>query len=383
MIPAWKARRELLRVVEQLKTLPLRLKDPALRKRYDQTRWDQIQVRGSAAPVSEKYCVLLVYQPAELPPSLVVTCDFMAAKGYNVLVVANGGLRPAAAEALEGHVWRLLERPNFGYDFGGYRDAIHFLDRSGILPQLLILLNDSIWFPVSTKSRVVERLEGSALDVTGLLMHQPGRNDGPGKSGRRDRRAKSEFVESYLFALPRRTYSHPAFRRYWQDYPQTTLKSLTIKRGEIGFSKAMRAAGLSIGALSGRREFIAALEDRPTGFLEQTLRYAAYSDAEFDTEAQALKAMPKDLDWPARARSHVARVVRRRRFNASFVWASEQIFDTAFIKKHKGRLFQLSRVQFLKAVEAGDLDCDNEAALSELRQQLVREALPTASKVEA
>lgn len=105
---------------------------------------------------------------------------------------------------------------------------------------------------------------------------------------------------------------------------------------------------------------------RDASFLERTLIFAAYSDAGLQQERDALLAEPKRSDWHNRALMHIVRTVERRRFNASFFWATEQLFDTSFVKKNDGMLFRLSRAKYVQAVSTGDLQVDAAAALAEI-----------------
>lgn len=374
MIPAWKVRRELVRLVTQIRTLPRRAIEPALRWNHDRTRWARIRIEGTEPPQTDKICVLLVYQPSELPASILTTCSYLSDKGYSVLLVANGGLRPQDRALVAPLIWRLMERPNFGYDFGGYRDAIHHLMREGQSPRFLILMNDSIWFPMHTGQPVIERLEASEFDLTGLLLHVPARNEIEEGMRRRPRRRKlAEHIESYVTIVPRHVFLSEPFVAFWQGYKQTSSKTLTIKRGEIGFSKALSAAGMTIGALSRRSLFLEAILEKSDDFLARTIHYAAYSDAEFSREAKELSESRNDPDWRQRALKHISTVVARRRFNASFCWATEQIFATSFVKKHPDMLFQLNRMRFLEAVDNGDLECNNTAAIVEMRARAERD----------
>jgi hypothetical protein len=89
VIPGWKVKRELLRVVEQFGNAPRRLVEPLLRWNYDRTRWKHICLYGQAEIRFENFCVLLVYQPNEFAESLFETCDFMASKGLDSIFKCN------------------------------------------------------------------------------------------------------------------------------------------------------------------------------------------------------------------------------------------------------------------------------------------------------
>jgi hypothetical protein len=303
--------------------------------------------------------------------SVLETCDFLAAQGYSVLVVANGGLQPEAVEQLLLRTWRVLQRPNIGYDFGGFQDGMLFLAREAIVPDHLIILNDSIWFPMSSDAKVIVDLERSPHDVTGLMMHLPARNDAAGsRGGDKPRRRRTEHIESYLISVRHDIFVSPTFQGFWRTYVPSSAKHVTITRGEIGFSKAMAADGLKVGALSDRVRFSTLIASRPPEFIDLALRYAAYSDNDLQAERDQLLAKPRGEDWSAEARDHILRTVRRRRFNASFCWASEQLFGTSFVKKNDGMLFRRSRVKYLEALAAGDLTADRPAALAEIRRMV-------------
>ncbi|MES2334156.1 MAG: rhamnan synthesis F family protein [Pseudomonadota bacterium] len=382
MIPRWKLRREAKRIIEKVRELPRRLIEPVLRWNYDRTRWSRIEVNDAENASTEKICVLLVYQPNEFAKSLLETCRFMTAKGYAVLVVANGGLLAHDRATLQKAVWRVMERPNFGYDFGGYRDAIHFLMREEIDPCFLLLMNDSIWFPMNRQSSAIEQLEASKFDLTGLFLHVPSRNEFA-KEERRSllRRKLAPHIESYVTMIPRHTYGSEAFRSFWRNYPQTNSKTLTIRRGEIGFSKAIAAVGMRVGGLSRRSLFLSEIATRSNDFLTRTLQYAAYTDAAFASAGKSLLEAQSDPDWREKALIHIREVVERRRFNASFCWATEKIFDTSFVKKNPDRLFQLSRARFLQALDNGDLAADNISAIEEMRMRVKRDQVIIEIKV--
>lgn len=138
---------------------------------------------------------------------------------------------------------------------------------------------------------------------------------------------------------------------------------------------------MKVGALSRRRMFLAEIATQSDGFLEQTLRYAAYSDAVLAAEGAAVLAAPRDSAWREKALKHITNVVARRRFNASFCLATERIFETSFVKKHPDRLFQLARARFVEAIDNGELAADNELALIELRSRVAQDRVVLGQEV--
>ena len=148
MIPVWKLRREIGRFVTQIAALPALIYEPFQQKRQDAERESQTRLHEGAVPVGPKVCVFLVYQPGALPQSILLTCKWLRDRGYATLLVANGGLAPEALEAVTECVWKVMERPNYGYDFGGYRQGLLHVAAIGLKPERLVILNDSIWLPL-------------------------------------------------------------------------------------------------------------------------------------------------------------------------------------------------------------------------------------------
>ena len=143
----WKIRRELDRIKTQLQGWFGELVEPAQRKKHD--AWlAQFSPDLCLQPQTRRIAVFLLYQPAGITDSTLASCRFLSECGFSVLAVSNAPVSTLDRQRLAPLLWRFMERPNFGYDFGGYRDAIHWLWRQHIEFDQLLLVNDSIWFPV-------------------------------------------------------------------------------------------------------------------------------------------------------------------------------------------------------------------------------------------
>lgn len=368
MIPLWKLKRELRRLKDQLVNLPVRLYEPILQRRYEATRWDKVRVHDGLQPLGPKVGIFLLYQPGTLAKSVIEAATYLSAHGYCVLFVANDGVTADSRDALLSHCWKLLERPNYGYDFGGYRDGVAFLAKEAIVPEHLIIMNDSIWYPLVPDSNTIARLEAAPSDATGLLLHTRARHEKLNL-----RRPEGGHIESYVIHVGRDMWRSTAFTGFWESYPLSNSKQLTIKRGEIGISKALWEGDHEVDALSRRRDFLLGIATKDTAFLRKTLEYAAYSDRDLQNERDQLMAEDPTPEWHDRALTHIEKTVHRRRFNASFCYATEEIFATSFVKKNTGMLFKQMRQQFVRAVEAGDIKCSNPHILSEIQAMSGRE----------
>jgi hypothetical protein len=356
MIPVWKLRRELHRGYEHLWALAGLVYEPVLKWLHDRWRNRLDLPPDQGITPAGKVAIVLVYQPRGIAPSLVVTLRHLVAQGYAPLIVSNAPLSPASLATLAPVVWRIVERPNFGYDFGGYRDGILLLRRWGTRVERLIVMNDSIWMPLQPGSNLVARMEAATGDVIGGFKH-------PDTLRKRGGKRRAGFVESYLYLFNEPALNHPAMIRFWQGYRVSSNKLNAVYRGERGFSRRMDAAGLTVTGLFTPAGLLAALREKPVATLRLSLTYAAYTEDDLSSEcSDLLQRDPGAAGWREDALRHVEKTIARRRFNASFPYPSIALLGMDFLKKSAGpsgqggaSLHSQMRRQYLRAVKAGDL----------------------------
>ena len=330
--------------------------EPLLKWLHDRRRDRQPVPPDQGVALAGKVAVVLIFQPRGLARSLLLTLRYLVSCGYAPLVVSNAPLTDGSRAALAPLTWRIVERPNFGYDFGGYRDGILLLRRWGDAPERLIVMNDSIWMPLGETSDLVARLEAAEGDVVGGFLH-------PDTIRARTGTLRRGFVESYLYLINAQALAAPGFWRFWTRFRVSSNKLNAIYRGERGFSQAMQDAGLSVTGIFTPAGLIERLRDVDPATLRRVLHYAAYTEPDLRAESKALLAATETTaDWRAAVLDHIARTARRRRFNASFPFAAARLMGMDFLKKSAGptgageaNLHSAMRRQYLAAVRAGDL----------------------------
>lgn len=368
MIPRWKIARELDRTTQQLKAVAGLVWEPFVQRRHDRNRGTRLKITPGSRPLRDRVLIYLIYQPDRILESTIETCRLLEEQGYSTLVVSNSGLKPESLARLKDVSWQVMERPNYGYDFGGYRDGILYLMDKNLRPEWLLVMNDSVWYPVGQADTLVRRLEGSGLDVSGTIVH---------RSFRKTllRRRATRVIESYLFLFNRKALESAAFRNFWVKYRLSSNKYNAVHRGERQVAEQMLAAGLSADGLFGRDEFLDALSAREDVFLRRTLQYGAYTDDDLSEECDALLAEPVgSADWRRRVLDHVARTTLKRNFHGAFVFASMELLDMPFIKKGTGTFLKRSygtlytrmRARYVAAVAAKDLPAPRPEILAEI-----------------
>ncbi len=239
MIPLWKLKREAIRLGRKANAVPWYVRGHLSRWRYDRARGRRLRITPGAQPARPDMAVLLIYQPEGLLGSTFLTLDYFADHGVSTVVVSNAELSPEDRARLAPHCHRIIERPNVGYDFGGYREGVMALLESGARLDALYVLNDSIWFPLARDSDALERLRANRADVVGLLMGNAGKPS-----------PDNEYIQSYFFRFGGRLIADPAFARYWRRMPLVDNKYLVVHRFERFVSRHFKQRGFAVDALT-------------------------------------------------------------------------------------------------------------------------------------
>ena len=167
-LPGWKVRREIARLGQQLRAIPEAVWEPVANRRHDALVARGLPVREGEVGARDKVLLYLVYQPEGLSDTTFATLRDMIGQGYAPVVVSNAPLSARDAGRIRGFTHLAVERPNFGYDFGGYRDGLTVLRQRGLDPETVVILNDSVWFPVRDGEDVLARLETDPAQFLGL-----------------------------------------------------------------------------------------------------------------------------------------------------------------------------------------------------------------------
>ena len=352
VIARWKIRREVDRFAQQLKAIPELFWEPFVRQRHDRLMARGFQVTQGAQVIGPKVAVVLLFQPNGLASSVGYLCRHLASAGYAILAVSNAPLAAGDRRDLAMQVWRIIERPNFGYDFGGYRDGLWHLSHWGIKPERLVILNDSIWFPLREGDTTLARMEAMPVDVAGTILRE---------------RGAERFLESYLFSMRGSVLQHPAFQAFWRDLRLTSNKYKVIRRGERGFGAALMAGGLTLAGLFTLADFEAGIARATDNDLQQILQFTAHQDQKLAAEGRALANQPRNAEWRGRAVAYLKRVTAQSLFYCTFPVAAVRLLDYPIMKKSREPISARWRETYVSAVQQGILPEPLPAILVEMQ----------------
>lgn len=356
MMQAWKLKREVSRIMQQLKGIPELFLDSYRQKKLDREVANGLPYFQGHLPALDKIALYLIYQPNGVSGSVIETCRWLVDQGFSPLIVSNAELNSGDRHELEKVTWRTIVRPNFGYDFGGYRDGLTFLRRWQIEPETLLILNDSIWIPILTHNAILEDMLEHPADIVGTVLRQ---------------RGEIKFLESYLFCIKGHVLKLAEFQKFWVKLKLTSNKYYVIRRGERDFSHAMKLAGIKVEALFKFEDALTRLERCSDQFLYKTLSYASYVDIELAQQGHELLDM-KTVEWRKKVLQHIERTLQKRQFYSSFPYAAINLYQYPIMKKSREPISINWRIAYLRAVKNGDLPAPSKILRSEICEKHIK-----------
>lgn len=242
------------------------------------------KLHQGAVPFSPKVAIYLIFPKNGVLPTHLHSLRYMVENGYAPLVVANLPMQPQDVALLQEHAWQVLERPNFGYDFGGYRAAI--LQMQSLLPQLkrLVLLNDSAWFPLAGKMNWLAEAEAMGKDFVGAMESGFVQNRGnvenyETRKWAPDRTRKNFHYGSYALSIGPGLLGSRDFLNWWKKLRISQGRHRTIRRGEIGLSQWVIRNGFSHGATKDATDLDTVFAAMDKSALRHVFDNFAYFDA--------------------------------------------------------------------------------------------------------
>lgn len=266
----------------------------------------QRQQHEGAYPRTEKIAIYVIFPQYGVQDSHLHSLRYLVENGYSPIVVSNLPLMKDDLTRLKPLAWQIMQRQNFGYDFGGYRDAV--LDLAADLPKLerLVFLNDSSWFPLAGKANWLRLAEDSGKDVYAAEQHRGSDLAGQDQA-RNDHKVRPPYFASYAISLGVNVLRDHRFFQFWRNLRISNGKGRTVRRGEHGHSHWLRSQGFTCDALSkndGIRDALAGLSEDQFAHIWRTA-LLSWNDESSDIFQQFDIPNP-DSAWRAKQRDLIA-----------------------------------------------------------------------------
>lgn len=274
------------------------LKSLYYRHYYDLILARKIRITTGHLPASREMAVFLIF-----PKSGILAChrsmlETLRSQSITPVVVSNRPLSDADRGQLAEFCHVILERPNVGYDFGGYRDAMIYLQE--ILPDMnrLWIFNDSTWM-IEQPITWFEQARGLSHDFVGASYALTRRKfmdiSEPRKLWPPDVHHPNFHYASYALCIGKNVLHHPNFMRFWRKLPITDNKKLTVRRGEMGLSQWIIRNGFTHGATCEFKTIASELAALAPEELDKTARQALLL-SEFNFAALRTHILASDLN---------------------------------------------------------------------------------------
>jgi hypothetical protein len=351
VIPGWKVKRELVRLGQQLKAIPEFFWEPFAIRAHNAAFEKGFPTFEGQVPKLPKVAIVLCFQPKGLAKSFLVTLAHLVENGYSPLVISNSKLSDVDKEKLKASAWRVVERPNFGYDFGGYRDGIFLLRKWNISPDRLVILNDSIWFPVWENDTTLQKAEESEFDVVGMVMRE---------------KEDLRFLESYFYSIRGIISNDDKFKEFWNNFKITSNKYKVIRRGEKGFGRFMIDLNVRFGALFDRNSFQDLISIADESDLRKSFSYFASARPQ-DVEEANLLLKKLQKDWIFAARELIVKISQKNQFYSAFPYLAAGRMGYPVLKKSAEPVNYHWRKAWLEAVQDGAIQEPLAVVLEEVR----------------
>lgn len=300
----WKIKRELLRAVRQFRNLPSNLFDAYLGRHYnDKILAKKRRILQGVQPASSRQAIYLMFPKHGLLETHRLAIEYLNRKGLSVTIVSNLPLTAEDEAAVLNLCHRYIERPNFGYDFGGYREAV--LTIAPELPDMeqLVLLNDSAWFPLTDKTDWLDDVAALNVDFAGSVSHyglpRPKAVDFREMTYEFETDHHHFHYGSYALSIGANVLKYPGFLQFWKELKFANKKDKAVRYGETGLSRWALNNGFTHGDTLG----VSRLADKLNALSDQQLIDAAERIIIFDDKemrrlrhdpALKLQEMPRE-----------------------------------------------------------------------------------------
>jgi len=248
--PLWKVRREAIRIGAQADGLLHSKTGFSVAHNYQRAVIGRKRkLFKGELPIAKRAALYLIFPKEGVLASHRIALTYLIRSGYTPIVISNQPLSPQDRAGLLPQCALLMERPNFGYDFGGYQDGMRCA--APYLDQLdhLAIFNDSCWFPVNPEIDWLAIAEANPADFVGAAAHEGMTTDGvvdfSVENWVMDTTRDLFHISSFALHFKGKLLHSDALKSFWENYEPTGHKTLTILRGEIGLTQHVLRSGFS------------------------------------------------------------------------------------------------------------------------------------------
>ena len=178
--------------------------------------------------LNNKHCIFASYSPGSVTQDILIQIRWLNKLGYSVTFVSNCNISEKDILSLKTITYKIIIRhENVGYDFGSYKRGIaDFMTLSHEKISHLMIMNDSIIFPLSDPTNKFKTMENGPYDFCGLSENERSYSD-------------RYHVQSFCIVFSKKCFSSNVFIKFWEKYRPSSSRRYTIEKGERGLSSVL------------------------------------------------------------------------------------------------------------------------------------------------
>jgi rhamnosyltransferase len=182
---------------------------------------------------AKRICIFYGYQKS-ITEQLESQLKDIKNNDFRIIYVTNLNISNLMLEDLKEYADVLIQRPNYGRDFAGYKAGYDFIIENKINTVIdLLFTNDTIVFPLKNTEIFWNNLFSHDSVITGpFISYQI-----------------SKHIQSFFILCKQQICLSKDFKNFWKNYPSPNSRSRVISLGEIGFSNWMLNKGIKIGGI--------------------------------------------------------------------------------------------------------------------------------------
>ena len=332
MPPWWKIRRELIRPFRQALQLPELLFVKTFSTAfYDLFLSKKKQVTYGAQTIRDRVAIFAIYSPKGITNHHQESLKYIKECGYATVLVSNCPVSELLKTELRDFYSVLIERPNYGYDFGAYREGILFIERA--LPQLslLAIFNDSCLFPVALQdwNNWLRNTETCQDEVHAVTDNFAINNNGEGSF-----QDPHFHYASYAMAFRSEFFHKPQFINFWKNIELAFSKNLIVSEGEIKLSRFIVENAQSHGAtLSSSKLFRKIKEEKDEKVIEDIHKNLIGTPDDYFFKKYPKLDKQTTPDYHTQVKEQILKILNRHGATYHLTYACVKYMGSVFIKK--------------------------------------------------
>lgn len=167
---------------------------------------------------SNKYAIFIYYEPdGGVSKSALNILASLKLASVNSIVVCNHNLSEKQINCLGKYAHKVIIRRNQGADFGGYKDAVDYLNREGVMVERLGFLNDSVYY----FSRGIDEFVENLFNFNGVSA-----------AFENWQKPHKYHLQSFAICVNETVFNSPSFSNFWKNYRPVNSRIHAIENGE-------------------------------------------------------------------------------------------------------------------------------------------------------